>query len=266
LPTILERLGCQVVAINASMEEAAPRVASGTNEVELMNGLAAITRALPTELGVAIDEEGERISLADGEGRVVPPMAALAALAVLSMRVHQGGTVAVPVTAPGIMEPLAERYGGRIVRTKVDAYALMAAASREGVVMAGDGRGGFIFPRFHPTFDGMMAIVQILEMLAITQTTLAEVVSSLPPFYLSTEDVRCAWEQKARVMRELNERYRDRRGRHIDGVKIELGDEWVLVLPDAVRPLVHVIAEGREPEQAAQLAKEYASVVSGLQR
>ncbi len=233
---------------------------------ELINGLASITRALPTELGVAIDEEGERIYLVDGDGHVVPSMTALAALAVLSMRVHPGGTVAVPVTAPSIMEVLAERHGGHIVRTKMDAYALMTAASREGIVMAGDGNGGFIFPKFHPTFDGMMALVQLLEMLALAKTSLAEVVASLPPFYLSTQDVRCAWEQKARVMRELNERYRDRRGRHIDGVKIELGDEWVLVLPDAERPLVHVYAEGREQEQAVNLAQEYASVVTGLQR
>src|SRR5579859_268590 len=103
-------------------------------------------------------------------------------------------------------------------------------------------------------------------MLTLTHTSLAEVVASLPSYYISTEDVRCAWEQKARVMRELNERYRDRRGRHIDGVKIELGEEWVLVLPDPERPLVHVIAEGREADGAEQLAHEYAAVVSDLQR
>jgi len=45
-----------------------------------------------------------------------------------------------------------------------------------------------------------------------------------------------------------------------------LGDEWVLVLPDAERPLVHVIAQGNRADHAAELAKEYASVVSGLQR
>jgi len=266
LPAILERLGCRVISMNASMEEGTPRTVTEAALAEQMNGLAAITRALPTELGVAIDVEGERIHLVDGEGRIVPPMTGLAAMVELSLRVNGGGTVAVPVTAPSLIEAIAKRHGGHVLRTKVDDYALMAAASREGVIMAGDGNGGFIFPKFQSTFDGMMALVRLLEMLIMAQTSLAALVTGLPPYYLSTADVRCAWEQKARVMRELNERYRDRRGRHIDGVKIELGEEWVLVLPDAERPVVHVIAEGKEAGQAAQLAKEYASVVSGLQR
>ena len=49
-------------------------------------------------------------------------------------------------------------------------------------------------------------------------------------------------------------------------MKIDLGgDGWVLVLPDADRPLFHVLAESRSKESAQALADKYARVVSGLQ-
>ena len=78
--------------------------------------------------------------------------------------------------------------------------------------------------------------------------------------------VACPWESKGKVMRLLNEQYKDRRTRQIDGVKVDLGREWVLVLPDADRPLFHVIAESTSQEGAQALADKYAGLISGLQR
>jgi mannose-1-phosphate guanylyltransferase/phosphomannomutase len=67
-------------------------------------------------------------------------------------------------------------------------------------------------------------------------------------------------------MRILSEQYRERSEEPIDGVKIDLGgDGWVLVLPDADRPLFHVLAESRSRDAAQALADKYARVVSGLQ-
>jgi mannose-1-phosphate guanylyltransferase/phosphomannomutase len=67
-------------------------------------------------------------------------------------------------------------------------------------------------------------------------------------------------------MRILSEQYRERRGKPIDGIKIDLGREWVLILPDADSPLFHVVAESVSSEQAQALAEKYARVVSGLQQ
>jgi mannose-1-phosphate guanylyltransferase/phosphomannomutase len=170
------------------------------------------------------------------------------------------------VTAPSILETIAQRYGGTILRTKANSQSIMAAAAGEYVVLAGDGEGGLIFPRFHSSFDGMFAVAKILELLAVQGTSLGAVVSSLPHFYQSSTSVTCAWEVKGKVMRMLNESYRSQRGRHVDGIRIELGEDWVLVLPDADRPLFHIVAEARSEQAAKSLAEEYASVVNGLQR
>jgi mannose-1-phosphate guanylyltransferase/phosphomannomutase len=67
-------------------------------------------------------------------------------------------------------------------------------------------------------------------------------------------------------MRILNEQYRDSSSRQIDGVKIDLGrGEWALVLPDADRPLFHVIAEAGTDSEARKLVDKYAGLVQGLQ-
>ena len=65
-------------------------------------------------------------------------------------------------------------------------------------------------------------------------------------------------------MRELSEQYRTPEDTQIDGIRIGLEDAWVLIQPDADRPMFHVTAEGATDEQAEQLAGEYSQVVKAL--
>ncbi|EFH89515.1 mannose-1-phosphate guanyltransferase [Ktedonobacter racemifer] len=264
LPQIFNKLGCEVIVLNTTTDDSSTGPVD--DEGRSMQRLAAVTSALNTDMGIRIDAGGERISLVDDRGRVLDGMKMLAVMASLYLRAHRGGTVAVPVTAPSALQHIAKRYDGYIQHTKVLSHALMTAASREGVVMVGDGRGGFVFPALQPAFDGMLAIAKLLELLSTFDMRLSEVVDDLPSYYMSTTHVTCPWEHKGKVMRILSEQYRERRAKPIDGIKIDLGSEWVLVLPDADNPLFHVVAESVSSEQAQALAEKYARVVTGLQQ
>jgi mannose-1-phosphate guanylyltransferase/phosphomannomutase len=265
LPNIFENLGCEVIVLNTSTETGI--TSRSLDEVSKdMQRLATISSALNTDMGVRIDPGGERISVVDDRGRVLDGMKMLAVMTSLFLRQNHGGTVAAPVTAPSALQHLAKRYDGYIQHTKVLPHALMTAASRDGVVLVGDGRGGFVFPVLQPAFDGMLAIAKLLELLTVFDMRLSEVVDDLPAYYMSTAHVSCPWEHKGKVMRILSEQYRERRAKPIDGIKIDLGKEWVLVLPDADSPLFHVFAESVSSEQAQALAEKYARVVSGLQQ
>jgi mannose-1-phosphate guanylyltransferase/phosphomannomutase len=265
LPSIFNRLGCEVIALNASTDES--RFSRPLEEVEKdIQRLATITATLDSDMGIRIDQGGEHISVVDDRGRILDGMKMLAVMTSLLLRKNPNGTVAAPVSAPSALQHIAKRYDGNILLTKVQAQALMSAANREGVVLVGDGAGGFVFPVLHPAFDGMLAIVKLLELLATFDMRLSHVVDDLPTYYMSRTMVNCPWESKGKVMRILSEQYRERRAKPIDGIKIDLGKEWVLVLPDADRPLFHVVAESVSNEQAQALAEKYARVVSGLQQ
>ncbi len=265
LPGLFNRLGCEVIVLNNSMDES--RFSRPLEEIDKdMQRLATITATLNNDMGIRIDPGGERLSAVDDRGRILDGTKMLAVMTSLFLRKYRGGTGAAPVTAPNALEHIAERYEGHIQHTRVQAYALMSAAGREGVVLVGDGTGGFVFPALQPAFDGMLAIVKLLELLATFDMRLSEVVDDLPTYYMSRTMVNCPCENKGKVMRILSEQYRERRTKPIDGIKIDLGKEWVLVLPDADRPLFHVVAESVSNEQAQALAEKYARVVSGLQQ
>lgn len=266
LPMLLTRLGVDVVALNERLDET--KISLEQQEFQrALERLGAITTAVGAQLGVRIDVGGERIWLVDQKGNKLSGGIAAAALADLLLRdkAMQRGAIAFPVQLPNLFESLAEKYNTRIVQVKNDHQALMEAAQMADVRIAFSGAGDFIFPTFQPTMDGMLALAKLLELLAVHQTSLYEVVRNLPGFHLAQRRVYCAWENKGGVLRVLNEQYHERLISSADGVKLALNPgEWVLIAPDPDGPFFHIHAEGDSRENANANADRYARIVEGL--
>mgnify|MGYP005849940397 CR=1 FL=1 len=264
LPPILTALNCQVVALNATIDETKMSISQEELDHSL-HQLALISAAVQARLGVRLDVGGEKLFLVDDRGQMVPPITALAAIASLALKANGGGTIAVPMNMPTTFEEIARRYGGNVERTRVDLQDLMATAAKGKVIVAGDGSGNVIFPRLHPGADGIFALVRLLEFLVTQNVRLSQVIAELPAYYVAERRVPCPWEYKGTVMRLLNEQYKPRRGSQVDGTRIDLGQEWVLVLPDPDEPFFRIFAESTSGQQAQDLADKYARVVEGLQ-
>ena len=256
LPQLLNALDVEVIAINGVVSE---NVGSRSFEEfhEELRQLAVLVPSLEASLGVIIDAGGEKVFVVDDRGRIVNDMHFLTAFIALTVR-QTPGVVAVPVYAPSSIEQVVAGYGGRVQRVRASAEAQMSLAAREHPLLVGDGVGGFIFPRFHPSFDGLYATVRLLELLTAAKQTLSEVIHSTPPAHVARLQVDCPWEQKGRVMRMLAQDPQTEKTRQIDGVKHQNDGEWVVVLPDADRPIFNIYAEARDDDRAWTLAQEYA--------
>jgi mannose-1-phosphate guanylyltransferase/phosphomannomutase len=265
LPPVLNRGGCSLVALNNSIDET--RLAHTEEEFEeIMRQLARIASGVGAALGIRLDAGGEKIFVVDDRGSIVPGWTLFGAVADLLLREQPGGVLAAPVTAPRLIGKIAARHGGSVIQTRSSPQSIMAAATREGVVLAGDGDGGLIFPRFQPSMDGLYATVKLHQLLQRHQVGLSDVVAALPEYHVASTKVPCSWDDKGKVMRLLSQQFNDRRTKQIDGVKIDLGEEWVLVLPDVDRPIFHILAESDSGEGARVLMDKYAALVSSLQR
>lgn len=266
LPPLLSEMGAMIVELNGGIDET--KLSRTTEEFDAgMRQLATISGGLHTSFGVRLDVGSEKVFLTTGRGEIVPGWRALGAIADLMLRANKGGVIAVPVTAPNLFDQIASRRDGTVIRTRATWQALMSsAASRSDMVLAGDGEGGLIFPQFQPVMDGLFATAKLMELLATAGVRFEDVVAEVPAYHMARTRVPCPWEVKGQVMRMLNEQYHGSGVHRIDGVRIDMENEWVLVLPDVDRPLFHIIAEARSREGAQALLDKYAALVDSLQR
>jgi mannose-1-phosphate guanylyltransferase/phosphomannomutase len=262
-PVVFGRLGVDILAVNAVLDE--DRVITTREEAEAMlEQLSALVRSSGADLGALIDPAGERVRLVDRHGRPVPPDLALLAFVDLVGRVTEKPRVAVPVATSRAVEDLVKGRGGEVEWTGLSPAALSAASDRQGMAFAGGGGGGYIFPEFLPAFDGVMSVAKLLELLALSGTTLEEVVEGLPPIHLAAVEVPTPWEAMGSVMRRLVERLDGDRTVTIEGVKAFRGRDWALVVPHPQEPVVRVYAEAGDRASAESLAAEFAALVEEL--
>ena len=262
LPQLLDSLGVEVVAINAVVSENIGGRTFDEFQVQ-MRELAAITATLRASCGVTIDQGGEKAFFVDDRGRIAEDRHFMAAFAGLIAQTSPG-VIAVPVFAPQSVERLVTEAGGRVQRVRASAASQMNFATREHPVMVADGLGGFIFSRFHPSFDGLFALVKLLELLSVGSSSLAEVMDATPATHLVRLKVDCPWDAKGRVMRMLAQEPATERTKQVDGVKHVYDGEWALVLPDADQPVFNIWAEGRDEGRAWALVHQYADRITHL--
>jgi mannose-1-phosphate guanylyltransferase/phosphomannomutase len=251
------------MAVNAVLDEDRT-IGSQRERDEALDALRRLVRASGAELGALLDGTGERLFLIDGAARSLDPRTALLAFVSLVMRTARSLRVALPVTTSRVAERIVRARGGEVMWTRISPSALMTAGEEGGAAFGGDEEGGYIFPRFLPSFDALMSLLRLLEMLAHAGTTLEAVVDGLPEAHVVRRDVPTPWESKGVVMRHLMEHIDNGRVETIDGVKAYRGEDWALVVPHPQEPLVRVWAEAGSARAADELAGEFASLVADL--
>ena len=266
LPQMLGQLEAETIALNA-YTDAKKSPKTEAERGEFIQSLSEYLLTLKADMGVFLGDDGERLTVVDETGSILSGSDLLAVFALLVARARPGAQVAVPVTAPSTIERILAEHGGGVVRTKTDVRALMgmAADGKDEIALAGDTMGGFIFPEFHPAFDGLFSFAKLLEMLALQNTTLSEVRRMLPPYFMASETVSCPWEVKGRIMRVLTAESEGTRTELVDGIKT-YGDNgsWVLVLPDASEPNFRIYAEAQSQDAANELVHRAVLRISGL--
>jgi len=263
MPAMLERLGVDSIALNAfSDAKRAPR-SDGEVEDHIAN-LRHIVGTLGYDMGVLFTQEGERLTVVDGTGQLLPGHKLFAVLGCLQAQCDPESTVAISVAAPSQLEEFLKTRGLNVLRTKSDVRGMMDAAMDAGVEFGGDDRGGFLFPSLHPGFDAPFTFGKLVALLQRTGAGLAEVAANVPEFHMAYEQVRVPWESKGMVMRRLVEDAKHDHIELVDGVKLYEGDSWVLVLPDSIEPAIHLYAEAPDAARSTEVIEEFARRIAAM--
>jgi phosphoglucosamine mutase len=241
-PQAFERLGAEVHAIGVEPDGSNINVGCGATD------LAALQQTVASEgldLGVAFDGDGDRMLAVDERGEAVDGDQILAILAP-SLGVD---LVAVTVmTNLGFHRLMAEQ-GIRVVTTPVGDRYVLEALREEGGFLGGEQSGHIIWLGSHVTGDGLAAALLLCG--ALRGRTLSKAASVMPRYPQVMRNVRVG-------DRELTPRLHE----EVERLNEELGDRGrVLVRPSGTEPVVRVLAEAENAEDAERMSASIAALV-----
>jgi phosphomannomutase len=249
----LESLGCTLLPVNEEPtgEFAHPPAPTAAN----MRQLATLARCFGADAGAALNVDGDRIGFVTGEGTALSEEYSLPLVAAPRLR-RRPGPVVTSLSTSGMVEAVARSHGQRVVRGPVGESAVVDLGLAEGAVLAGEGSGGVAVLPLGAAYDGLLALGLVLEEMAVSGRSLAELAGSLPRLFMRKRELPCPPNVVYRVIDRFRRHHAADAPDCTDGVRLDRGDAWLHVRASGTEPLLRVIAEAKAPERAEALVEE----------
>jgi len=242
-PSAFEELGAAVTAVAVEPDGTNINVGCGATDLGL---LQATVRGGGHDLGVAFDGDGDRLLAVDERGEPLDGDQILAILA-LSLGVD---LVAVTVMANLGFHRLMAQHGIRVVTTPVGDRYVLEALREAGGLLGGEQSGHVVWLGNHVAGDGLAAALLLCG--ALRERKLSEAAAVMPRYPQAKQDVHV-------TRREVPKSILD----EADRMTAELGEKGrVLVRPSGTEPVVRVLAEAENVEDAARICASIAALVT----
>jgi len=263
MPALLERLGCRVSVINLEPDGRFPRAPEPV--AENLGELEALVAHVGADVGFAVDPDVDRLAIVDDKGHAIGEdyTLALAARVVLQQR---PGIVVTNLSTSRIVDDVAGKAGGRVVRAPVGEVNVAVRMRDEGAVVGGEGNGGVILPDLHLGRDAPLAAALVLQLLAGSKQMLSEIVSEYPSYAIVKDKLDRPPVALDAVYDALRSAFQGAEVDTQDGLRLSWPDSWVHIRPSGTEPIVRVIAEASSLEAARTLVSRSRVPLDALTR
>ncbi len=254
---ILGELGCEVENSNLKLYNTKTMRQSMTSgDVRFFSSQVKMGNF---DLGVSIEDTSEKMMLIDNKGRLITEDMFIALISIILFKTMNGGTVVVPISASQVLEKIAVENNGKVIRTKTSTQDIMGK-------MLGNEIKKEMLDQFTMHFDAIAGLVKIMDFMSTNNLRLSELVDMIPDFHIYKKEVECPWDAKGKVIREIIQEKNGDSVETLEGVKIYRDGGWVLVLPDAEKPVCNIISESYSAEFAEELSNIYAEKIREISR
>jgi phosphoglucosamine mutase len=248
-PKVFHELGADVVAIGCAPDGLNINHEVGATHPE---ALVRAVRANHADFGIGLDGDADRLQMVDADGRLYNGDELLYLMAAdrLARDEHVPGVVGTLMTNMAVEEALLRR-GVKFVRAKVGDRYVLEELQRQRWLLGGEGSGHLLVLDRHTTGDGLVSALQVLQTCVRSQKTLAHLLADVPLFPQVLLNVRLNpgqdWKTNDALARATSE------------VQADLGGNGrVLVRASGTEPLLRVMVEARDAEQASRCAQRLA--------
>ncbi len=252
-PNVFHELGAQVHSIGCKPDGMNINDGVGATAPQ---ALVQAVREQGADYGIALDGDADRLQMVDASGRLFNGDELLYVMT--ADRLAQGKSVpgVVGTLMTNMAVELALRAAGvELVRAKVGDRYVLEELSARGWQLGGEGSGHLLALDCHTTGDGIVSALQVLQAVRRRGCTLAQLLEGVNLFPQVLLNVRLAegvdWKTHEGLARARTQ-----------AEQALAGTGRVLIRPSGTEPVLRIMVEARQAEQARELAHGMASTLA----
>lgn len=257
-PVLLEQLGCDFEVLGDTPDGQFAHTPEPTQAN--LKSFCEQVKQNGADVGFAQDPDADRLAIVDNTGRYIGEELTLALCAdhVLSRR---SGPVVVNGSTSRVTADIAKKHGCEFHRSHVGEANVVAKMQAVSAVLGGEGNGGLIDPQIGFVRDSFLAMAYVLDGLAGGKEAVAAWADSLPQYAIVKDKLTCPRTEVEAACSALEAKYPDATATTGDGLRLDWADRWVQVRASNTEPILRVIAEAPQTDDAEQLCREAVETV-----
>ena len=259
LPPLLREIGCKVTTINANIDGTFPGRLPEPRP-ESLGDLSKTVKAIGADMGVAFDGDADRSIFTDGNGTIYWGDKTFAIVIKQYLLKNPGSKIVTPVSSSTLIKDTVETYQGKLIWTKVGSVTVSQTMKAENADLGGEENGGIFYRPHQAVRDGAMTTALLLNIMAETEKSLAQLVAEQPQYFIEKGKIECPDDKKTILQQKIYEQVKGENVSTIDGVKIWFSDaSAILIRPSGTEPVFRLYAEAKNQQKALQLVEDYSA-------
>lgn len=206
-------------------------------------------------VGFVVDPDVDRLAIISENGAVFGEEYTLVSVADYVLQHTPGNTVS-NLSSTRALRDITEKHGRSYAASAVGEVNVVAKMKETDAIIGGEGNGGVIYPELHYGRDALVGIALFLSHLAEKKCKVSDLRYALPDYVISKNKIELTPEIDVDlILASIAERYKMYTISTIDGVKIDLENEWIHLRKSNTEPIIRIYSESNSIAKAEHLAK-----------
>jgi phosphoglucosamine mutase len=264
-PSLMQKLGVNVVTINAQPDGMFPGRDSEPNEENLRTLLRVMRNDSEMGLGIAYDGDADRVRFIDRKGNLVEGDQILLLLAMYLTSKERGSPfIVTPVNSTTALDDVLKGRGIAVSRTRIGDIPVAIRIQEINAMLGGEISGTYTWPEFHLGPDALYTTAKLLEIIA-KNGMLETLLEKMPEYHVSHDTIDTTEQAIKKLqsvdLEELVKAILKEGGITIvetnktDGMLARFDGGFLLVRQSGTSPAVRLTCEHRDSATAKKLLK-----------
>jgi len=260
LPVLLESLGVKkVIGLNT-----VPDGNFAHNPEPIPENLTAISEFVikgKADLGFVVDPDVDRLAIVCEDGKMFGEEYTLVSISDYILKTTPGSTVS-NLSSTKALKDITKSHGCSHYSASVGEVNVVEEMKLRNAVIGGEGNGGVIYPELHYGRDALVGIALFLSHLAKSKMSCSALRKTYPEYIIAKKKLTLNPEVEfSKIINAVKDYFKGNRIDERDGLWIEDKNGWVQIRKSNTEPIMRIYAEGRNTEEAENLAETVIGIV-----
>ena len=268
-PQAFKLLGLDIIELYSEVDGNFPNHHPDPSNPKNLKDLQKKVLETKSDLGIALDGDGDRVGLIDNKGNIIFPDTYMMLLAEDLLRKKTKGSIVFDVKCSTNLEKVIKNFNGTPIMSRTGHSYIKSKIIETNALLGGEMSGHIFFnDNWYGFDDAIYSALRMIEVLSKSKFTTYEVFNSYPKHFSTPEiNLKVPEENKFKVIDELKTLVNSSVYTliDIDGIRLENENSWGLVRASNTSPNLVLRFEGKTENHLLEIKNYFKEILSKIE-